>query len=529
MMHIYDSVIGAQSDVNLIAISMITLFLYMLFFGFDWIRARIFIEISHSIERFFTAYIKIISKKYYFNETSLLSTLSALDTLKKFIRSPALPALFDLFFTPIFIALSFFIHPALGTLAIVSAILLLTTTVYLNAKNERLTQTYEIKNQTEISFGKAILCQPECMRFSVERDFLLKSWREKRLSAQESQLLVAKTSCFNTTFIKTLRMILQSTILGLGSWLVIHQNLSAGSIIATSIIVSRAITPLEQIMNFRKFFKIGSKALKNIIEFKSLSDIQEDFHDNKNYSAEQLPNSNIIVKNITIRHQETSHPLFQNLSFTIPGGTCCIVTGPSGCGKTSFLLCSLGLMPLENGVVSLGGINAIPDTIERLSSNVAYLSQRCTLFPISITENITLSHDSNALDRAREAAKIVGCHATISSLKDGYATIASSQNIPHSLMQNIRLARIVSQNPQIILMDEPLHHMDSEAENNFYILLKKFKASGKTIVITSQNPKIFDISDLSLILHPIAGPIFGPTQDLFKIQTIASNKNTMKI
>ncbi|MBL0848577.1 MAG: ATP-binding cassette domain-containing protein [Candidatus Liberibacter ctenarytainae] len=516
MMHIYDSVIGTRSDINLIAISTITLFLYALFFGFDVIRSRIFIDISHSIECSFKSYIIAVTKKHNLDDPLLLLTISALDQLKKFIRSPALPALFDLLFTPIFIILSLCIHPILGLWAIISAIILLIITYFFSMKNALLNQACEKKRKDEIFWGEAIFNQPEYMHMSTVRDFLLTHWDKKRSSTQKHQLLADKTTFLGESLIKTLRMTLQSSILGLGSWLVMHQNLSAGSIIATSIITTRAIAPLEQIMNAKKSLKIGLEALKHLLDLRRLAGPESFDDQNINRSTEALLNGNITIKNITLHHKDTLLPICQNLSFMIPEGTCCTITGPSGCGKTRFLLCALGLISPKNGTVLFGGRNATLNLLERFSSKISYLSQNCTLFPVSIADNITLSNNKNILDTAQKAAETIGFHNTICSLEEGYQTIVSSHNISYSLMQNIRLARIVAQNPDIILMDEPLLYLDSSARNNFYILLEKFKKSGKTIVIISHDPTIINMSDVSLVFHPITGPIFGPTKNIFR-------------
>ncbi|WP_240535942.1 ATP-binding cassette domain-containing protein [Candidatus Liberibacter solanacearum] len=524
MMHIYDSVIGTQSQTNLIALSVITLFLYALFFGFDLIRSRMFIESSHSIERLFKFYIITTIKKHDSDHTSLLSTVSALDQLKQFIRSPILPAFFDLLFTPIFIISSLCIHPLLGSWAIVSAILLLTTSYLFQKKNERLEQRNATNQQNEINFSKAILSNPEYMHIPTTRDFLLTHWDQRRFSSQASQSLIAKKNFFGVSLIKTLRMTLQSSILGTGAWLVIHQNLSAGSIIATSIITTRAIAPLEQMMNAKKYLKIGFESLKYLIDLKKNSDLLNSSNQTNHPITTQLPNSTIIFNNITLRHKKTSRLICKNLSFTIPEGTCCVVFGPNCCGKTSFFLCMLGLHSLENGTISFGDREISRNFIEYFPTQIGYLSQNCTLFPMNIIENITLSNDENSLKIAQKATKTIGCDDDISSLKDGYQTICPSQAISDNLAQKICLSRIIAHNPQILLIDESLHQLDNVTKNNFYMLLKKFKENKKTIIIASHDRKIIDISDFALIFNPITDPFFGSIQDIFNTKVSANTQ-----
>ncbi|KAE9511167.1 Type I secretion system ATP-binding protein PrsD [Candidatus Liberibacter asiaticus] len=524
MMHIYDSVIGTQSKINLIALSTITLFLYALFFGFDLIRSRLLIESSHLIERFFKPYIITVTKKYEMDGTSLFSIISSLDQLKQFITSPVLPALLDILFTPIFIILSFCIHPILGSWAILSGILLLTITILFQANNERLERRYKKSRQDEINFGKAILHNSEYIYAPSTRDFLLTYWNKKRATSQEYQSLIAKKYYFGISVTKTLRMTLQSSILGIGAWLVIHQKLSAGAIIATSIITARAMAPLEQIINSKKSLNVGLKSLKYLINLNDFTTLLNSSDSKKEPISMRLSNNTITAKNIVFRDKKTSRLICQNLSFTIPEGSCCIIAGPSGCGKSNFLLCMLGLLTLEKGTISFGDRQISRDFIEKFSAQIGYLSQHCSLFPISITENIILSHDQNSLHIAQKTAKIVGCHEDILSLKNGYQTTYCSDEIPYNIVQKIRLSRIIANNPAILLMDEPLYHLDNEAKNNFYTLLKQFKENKKTIVIISHDPTIISMSDFSLIFHPIQGSLFGLTQDIFKFNTVTHNQ-----
>ncbi|WP_333947442.1 ATP-binding cassette domain-containing protein [Candidatus Liberibacter brunswickensis] len=518
MMHIYDSVIGSHSKTNLIALSVITIFLYSLFFFFDLIRSKLLIESSKLIEQFFQPYIITLTKKYDINYTSIISVVSSIDRLKQFIKSPVLPALFDIIFTPIFIILSFFIHPILGSWAIISGILILAIAFIFQAKNEKLEQRSKKHQHDEINFGKAVMYNYEYMYTPYTRDFLLTCWNKKRAILQDNLLLIANKHCFGISLIKTLRMTLQSSILGIGAWLVIDQNLSAGSIIATSIITARAMAPLEQIINSKKYLKIGFESFKYLVSLNDFNTILNSSNSQKLIRM-KIPNSNITAKDITLSDKRNSHLICHNLSFTIPEGKHCVIAGPSGCGKSNLLLCMIGLRKLEKGIISLGEEKISNNFIENFFPQVSYLSQKCHLFPISIVENITLSHDKDSLNIAKKAAKTIGCHEDILSLKNGYQTTYVDNEISYNLIQKIRLSRIIANDPKIIFMDDPLNHLDNIAKNNLHILLKKFNENKKTIVMISNDPKTISISDFLFIFHPKQGFLFGPTQDIYKLST----------
>ncbi|AGA64365.1 type I secretion system ATPase [Liberibacter crescens BT-1] len=523
MMHIYDSVIGTQSEINLVAISTIALFFYILFFSFDLIRSRMLIEVSRFLEQSFKSYIHTVLKKYDPTEQTFASTANALDKFKQFVTSPIIPALFDLPFTPIFIILSFAIHPVLGLLTIISAVILITITLFFSFHNENLARKFEVAKHTEIGFGQAILKQKEYICTLSNRDFLLTQWETKRRLAQENQLHVSKISTFGSVFTKTLRMILQSAVLGLGAWLVLRQSLSSGSIIAASIVTSRALAPLEQIVNARQVLRNGWKSLETLIKLRSDIKIDSSYTKKKN-PEELLPNNKITVRNLTLHYTNTPRPIFQDLSFFLPEATCCIITGPNGSGKTSLLHCMLGLTTSKSGGISFGNIPVTLNTIERFSSSIGYLSQTCTLFPISIVENIAMSNDIDSFEIAKKAAIFVGCHDTICSLNDGYATNPISQRMSPGLIQQICLARTICRHPKIVLMDEPLRNLDSTAMQDFYTTIKKLKEHGTTVIIVSRDTRIINMSDLLLMFHPSAGPLFGPTHEVIKkLQAIPSN------
>ncbi|WP_354688121.1 ATP-binding cassette domain-containing protein [Candidatus Liberibacter africanus] len=521
MMHVYDSIISIRSKTNLVALSTIAIFLYALFFCFDLIRARLLIESSNSIERFFQPYIITVTKKYDVDDAHFLSIASSIDKLKQFIKSPVLPAFLDTLFSPIFIILSCCIHPILGSWALISGILILTITFLFQTKNEKLEHQSITSRQDEIHFGNAILHNPGYMYTSSTRDFILKYWNKKRSISQDNLFLLAKNQCFGTSIIKTLRMILQSSILGIGAWLVIDKNLSAGSIIATSIIATRAIAPLEQIINAKKYLKIGIESFKHLISLNDLTTTIINESSPKDSISMQLPNNTITANNITLRDKKTSQIICKNLSFIIPEGKNCVIYGPPGCGKSDLLLSMIGLITLGNGIISFGDKKTSRKFIENYFTQIGYLSQNCTLFPISIIENITLSHyhEENSLSIAQKATKIIGCHEDILSLEKGYLTTCSANQISYNLTQKICLSRIIANDPAILLMDEPLHYLDKVAKNIFYTLLEKFKENKKTIVMVSHDPTVISMSDFLLVFHPTQGFVFGPTNKIANSQS----------
>lgn len=515
MMHIYDTVIGSNSEVNLAAISIIAAFLYCMFFGFDLIRSKLLLSLAPSIESGFDRYARSIFEKKKLEGEKFIAAAHSLDRLQQFMLAPVVAAFFDLPFAPIFICLAFLIHPLLGGLGVAGTVCVLAIALAFGRRNDLLLKDFESQKRAEGLFGKSVLAQHEFVRTTHARDFILGKWSEARRVAQDSQLQAAGTNAGGLSLTKTLRLAMQSAVLGAGAWLVLHQSLSPGAIIAASVVISRALMPIEQVVAARRSLRLARSALETLIETRPEA---EDGADSRQPAKEDhLANASIQVRNLSYQHEGAARPLFRNLSFAVKEGQCCAITGPNGCGKTTLLRCILGLLEPQKGTVHIGGVDVRPATIDRIAAGVRYLPQQNELFPLTIYENIALSDADSDRKAVIGAAKEVGCHSAIMSLDDHYdtkAVVGQEGRLSPGFVQSIALARTIVGKPRIVLFDEPLLSLDNAAAEKFRTVLEKLKKRGTTVMMVTHDPRIFSLSDVLLMFHPVAGPLFGPTKEI---------------
>lgn len=530
MMHIYDTVIGANSEVNLYAISGIALFCYLMFYFFDLARSKLLIAISPQIESSFERHSANAIQQDCGDSGGFTKTRINIDQLSQFSLSPAIVSFYDLPFVPVFIALGFVIHPYLGLIGVIGALILITITLLYGQQSDRILSNFDFLRKKEAQFGKAVLAQREFIKISYDQSSILRDWLFTRKKAHETQLGAASIVNTGHSLTKTLRFIIQSSVLGTGAFLVINQSLSPGAIIAASIVLSRALMPIEQSIAARRMLFSAKESLE---ELTKLEQVKEDTPAIKIATeSEGINNGSLVASSLTFRYKKQNTALLNKLSFSVPEGNICVITGPNGCGKTSLLRCLLGLLPLERGNVSIGNILMLEGSIERFSRDIKYLAQHNELFPVSIRNNIKWNSE-NEKDRndVVDICEKLGFHDDILSLENGYDTVPFDEDGCHlssGVIQKISLARTLVNSPSIVFLDEPLQYLDSQSVIAFKKTIKDMKALGKTIIMVTHDQRIIDDSDLILMFHPIAGQIFGPTKDLLaKLIEIESPRSQM--
>ncbi|SON58360.1 Type I secretion system ATP-binding protein PrsD [Hartmannibacter diazotrophicus] len=515
LMHVYDSVIAAHSLVNLFAISAIALVLYMALFGFDALRMRMLARAAPEIERSFDRYARAIVHRDRMQGETFWSVANALDRLEQVVLSPAITALIDLPFAPLFLIVAFAIHPLIGAAGLVGVVVLVGTTIHFGRKGNALNGDHLQAARSQAVFGNSVLTQQDYIQTSRARDFILSKWMEARGESHRRQFQGAKVSSFGIVLARTLRLLLQSSVLGAGAWLVLHQSLSAGAIMAASVVVSRAVMPMEQAAAMQGMLQ-SAIAAQNALDEAETKSAREAGERAVPIFMDDLKPS-VIARNLIFQYPEATGPVLRNINLRVAAGTVCVVTGPVGCGKSTLLKCILGLLQPQGGHVSLGDVIVTPSTVERIAQSIGYLPQQAHIFPISIAQNIALSDGPDRVERAVAAARAAGCDAAINSLRDGYHTIPFNERgciLSPGLVQGLALARLFAARPRIVLLDEPTQSLDQTGIDHLRAQIEALKAEGAAIVMVTHDPQFVRSSDQLLMFHPVAGPLFGPTNDI---------------
>ncbi len=511
MMHIYDSVIASNSATNLFAVSGMALFLYLLLAGFDLVRSKLLAASVPLMEQSFRRYANALVAGRGLKGERFVSLTQALDRLEQMMASPTMLAVLDLPFSFIFLFAAFLVHPVIGWVGVAgSAVMVLLAVVFARRTGEGL-QRHRDANRHQGQFGVAVLGQLEYVHIEASRNFIMSRWLRLRDNAQKLQWSAAHSSLFGLSITKTLRMVLQSMVLGVGAWLVLEQSLSAGAIIAASVLVARGMAPLEQVAGSRRNIEIMEEALQELAQEAGTVPAEAVPYDI------EVSRQGIAVRNLRFRYPGSSKPLFNGVNIAVGAASICAITGPVGCGKSTFLRCLLGMLEPEEGHVSIGDSIVTPALADRLAASLAYLPQSSQLFPMTVAENIALSDEPARLQTAVDEAKTLGFHGAINALEQGFDTIPFHERgciLSPGLVQMTVLARTLLREAPLIVLDEPTQSLDAGMVQRVCERLAGLRDKGAAIVIATHDPQLIRASDHLLLFHPVAGLLFGPTKEI---------------
>lgn len=310
---------------------------------------------------------------------------------------------------------------------------------------------------------------------------------------------------------KFVRMSLQIAILGTGAYLAILQQISPGIMIAASIVMGRALAPVEQAVGQWKQFVAARQAHKRLTEIFTILGDEED--------RMQLPTpkGNLSVQNLIASAPGSRKPILKGISFTLNQGEVLAVIGPSGSGKSTLVRHLVGAMQPQSGAVRLEGVELQHWDNQQLGQNMGYMPQDVKLFRGTVSENISRFFDDAKDSDIVAAATISGAHDMIATLSDGYDTdVGDGGNaLSGGQRQRVGLARAVYREPSIIILDEPNSNLDSVGEQALASCIQEMKNRGKTVILVTHKASLLGLSDKTLMLVNGQVEKFGATRDLF--------------
>lgn len=308
---------------------------------------------------------------------------------------------------------------------------------------------------------------------------------------------------------KTFRMLIQSLILGLGAYLAVNHEISAGLVIAGSVLLGRALAPIDLIIGSWKGF-ISARS-----QYSRLNDILDKQKAESERMSLPAPEGHIQVENIIVSPPGSRIPVIKGISFTVPAGTVVGVIGPSASGKSTLARALLGIWVPQHGVVRLDGADISNWDKNELGPHIGYLPQDIELFEGSISENIARFSDVDA-KKVVIAAKIAGVHEMILQLPEGYDTVIGSDgvNLSGGQRQRIGLARAIYGNPRLIVLDEPNSNLDEVGEKALSIAIQQLKETGATIFVITHRTSILTQLDRLLVMNNGALSMYGPREQV---------------
>ena len=511
MLEVYDRVLPSRSVPTLIGLVILAAGLYAAQGVLDLIRGRILGRIGTALDealnaRVFDTVVRLPLVVGARNEG--LQPLRDLDNVRAFLGGMGPSAFFDLPWLPLYLAICFAFHVLIGVTALAGAIVLVTLTLI----TERMT-----RDPAREAMGLA--ARRNDLAASSRRNAevlvamgmagrLTRRWSEANEKYLAGNQRASDVASGLGAIAKVMRMMLQSAVLAVGAYLVIHQEATAGIIIASSILSARALAPVDLAIAHWKGFVAARQS------WHRLSGLLEKMPARPQQTMLQAPTTRLAVEGVSIVPPGDQKVIVQDVSFALTAGNGLGVIGPSGSGKSSLIRALVGVWHPVRGKVRLDGAALDQWSSDVLGRHIGYLPQDVELFAGTVAQNICRFDTDAASDAIIAAAKEAGVHDMIIKMRDGYNTEVGEQG--HSLSagqaQRVALARALYGNPFLIVLDEPNSNLDTEGDEALTRAVRAARERGAIVVVVAHRPIGIEAVDLLLVLKDGRMQAFGPKE-----------------
>ncbi|WP_086956568.1 type I secretion system permease/ATPase [Xenorhabdus innexi] len=520
MLQIYDRVLPSSNIMTLLMLTLITLGMYVISGGLEYIRSQVVIRIGSQFDMCLNQ--RIYTASYESNlkngSTDAGQMLNDLSTIRQFLTGSALFAFFDAPWFPVYLGVIFLFSPYLGLLALIGALILIALAIL----NQWLSH-FPLAQASHLSLRSANLASTNLRNAEViEALGMLPMLRQRWFSLHERflnfQRIASERSASITAITKTVRMALQSLILGLGGWLAIEGNITPGMMIAGSILMGRALSPIEQLIQAWKSWNAAR------LSWQRLDSLLKAQPERKSGMTLPDPKGALLLENVSAsppgkikaaKPGEKNKPVLQEINLSLEAGDVLGVIGPSASGKSTLARLLVGVWQAQEGVVRLDGADIYQWNKDELGSHIGYLPQDIELFAGTIAENIARFNEIEA-EKVTEAAEKAGVHDLVLNLEQGYDTVigAGGMGLSGGQKQRIGLARALYGNPSLVVLDEPNSNLDDIGEKALSRAINQLRQQGKTVVVITHRPALLSQTNKVLLLVQGKTKLFGPTQQV---------------
>lgn len=522
MMQVYDRVLGSRSEATLLALSLLVVFLYGMMGLLDYARGRIMARVGARFQaaldkRVFDA---MIRRSAVAQDPAAQTGLSDLESVQRLISSPVLTAAFDLPWTPVFLAGIALFHPWLGLLALAGGAVLVVIAVFNQLFTRLPMQKANMTGHKANLMSEEIRNEAEMIQSMGMRGASFERWKQARDAALADSVTANDTGGGFTTLTKTLRLFLQSAMLGLGAYLVLQGEVTPGAMIAGSILMGRALAPIELGLGQ---WPMVQRALKG---WHSLAELLDKVPEEAARTALPKPKALLEVQGLAVVPPGSSAPLLRNVNFRVQPGQAIGVIGPSGSGKSTLARSLTGVWRPAAGSVRLDGASLDQYAPDVLGGHIGYLPQRVQVFDGTIAQNIARLNQQPDAEKVVEAARKAAAHEMILKLPEGYDTrvTASGGRLSGGQMQRVGLARALFDDPVIVILDEPNSNLDNEGSIALNQAIKQIKAEGRSVLIMAHRPAAIQECDMLLVIDKGTQTAFGPKDKVLQ-EMVANHQN----
>ncbi|MGH1462407.1 MAG: type I secretion system permease/ATPase [Neptuniibacter sp.] len=498
MLQIYDRVITGGSESTLLMLTLIMVMLLVSMGGLEFARSRMLVRISARIDQQLAEKVYNASFKqalYTGGQNNNAQPIKDLTGLRQFLTGSGPFAFFDAPWIPVYIAVMFMFHPWYGWVGVFSA-LLLSVLAIINEKitSKDIQEANHLASKANDSVRKT-LENSEVIESMGMQETLRSRWKAKQDNVLILQATASDRSGTITSISKTLRMVLQSSILGLGAYLVLEQQITPGLMIGGSIILGRALAPIDQMIGAWKGF-VAARS-----QYARLDEVLQKIPQDGEKMSLPAPTGFVSVEGVSVAPPGARTPVLKGISFEARPGEIWGILGPSAAGKSTLARALLGVWPVAVGKVRLDKADVFTWNRHELGEYIGYLPQDIELFDGTVSENIARFGDIDP-DKIVAAAKSASVHEMILSFPDGYDTQigAHGGSLSGGQRQRIGLARAIYGSPVLVILDEPNSNLDDVGERALSATLQHLKEKGTTVFLITHRSAALNQVDKLLVL-----------------------------
>ena len=507
MLQVFDRVMLSQSELTLLMLSLITLFLFLVGAFSEWMRSRVLVRAGMRLDGMLST--RVFNASFETNLKQLGgSTAKAFGDLvqvRQFLTGNGIFALFDAPWAPVYLAVLFFLHPLLGYLAIFFALVQVALVWFGHRQTVTPSEQAQAAASEETLYLQSKLRNVEVLEPMGIVHNLRARWLAKHGQAQRLQGQAQAVTHRITAWSKFIRYSQQSLALGAGALLVIDGQLSPGAMIAANVLMTRALAPIDLLVSTWRGFMVARSA------FKRLEALLEGNPERDPALTRVPPTGALLLRDVVAVAPGRSEPILKGVSLQAQPGTATVVLGPSGSGKSTLARCMIGIWPHMEGEVLLDERPIAGWNRDELGPYLGYLPQDIELFEGSIAENIARFGEVDA-EKVIAAARNAGLHDMILRFPKGYDTPIGEAGglLSGGQRQRIGLARAIYGDPALVVLDEPNANLDDVGEAALVRAVQTLKARGSTVVLVTHRPGILAVADRLVILKNGSVQADGP-------------------
>ena len=508
MLQVYDRVVSTGNLSTLLMLTLIVLMLFITMTALEWVRSQILVRVSTRLETLLNQRLFQVAFKQSLLSSGQRATTQPLDDLtglRQFLTGNGLFAFFDAPWMPIYLGILFLFHPWYGWFSVLTAILLCIVAAFTERSTSKiLTEANNVAMATRGLLAKN-LRNAEVIESMGMLGNIRQRWLTGAVNVLDLQAVASSRAGLLTSLSKVIRLSSQSLILGLGAYLVIEREISPGLMIGGSILMGRALAPIDIMIGSWKGF-ISARD-----QYKRLNEILLMIPADTEHMALPDPQGKIHFEHAVVAAPGGKTAILKDLSLTIEKGDIVGVVGPSGAGKSTLARAVLGVWPTANGSIRLDGAEIFHWDREHLGKFIGYLPQDTELFEGTIGENIARFGNVDS-EKVVAAAKMANVHELILRFPEGYDTVigATSGNLSGGQRQRIGLARALYDNPVLVVLDEPNSNLDEQGEAALEQALLQLKQQQTTVLMITHRNNVLSKVDKLLILNEGALVAYGP-------------------